>query len=262
MKKLVMIAIILLLILALIVLVIYHTNTLRTTQFTWQNRRVPPEFNGFRIVQLSDLHNARFGHEQSRLIRAVQQAQPNMIAMTGDMIDHHTRSLAPMRELLEGIRAFAPDIPMFFVDGNHDPQSPFYADMLNLFQQHNVTVLHGTTLLQHNGASITMSGIGHWDVGYMGNTDIFLAHDPAHFNRFAELGGGLMLAGHNHGGQVSSPGGQAIIGPRLTLLPEYSSGVYISGDSTMFLSRGLGTSRIPFRLFATPEVAVIELKAE
>ncbi|MCL2532463.1 MAG: metallophosphoesterase [Oscillospiraceae bacterium] len=262
MKKLIIIAAIVLLPVAFIALAIYHTNTLRSTQFTWQNRRVPPEFNGFRIVQLSDLHNARFGREQSRLLRMVQQAQPNMIAMTGDMIDEQTRSLAPMRELLAGVRTVAPDIPMFFVDGNHDPQSSFYAEMLDLFRQHNVTVLHGTALLQHNGASMTIAGMGHWGVGHMGNTDIFLAHDPLRFEQFAQHGGGLMLAGHNHGGQVSLPNGQAIIGPRLTLWPEYSSGVYINGDSTMFLSRGLGTSRIPFRLFATPEVAVIELKAE
>ncbi|MCL2446610.1 MAG: metallophosphoesterase [Oscillospiraceae bacterium] len=262
MKKLVVIAAILLLPIALAALAVYHTNTLRTTSFTWQSRRVPPEFNGFRIVHLSDLHNARFGRGQSRLLRAVEQAQPNMIAMTGDMIDEQTRSLAPMRELLAGIRAFAPDIPIYYVDGNHDTRSSFYADMLELFRLHNVTVLHGSALLQHNGASMTMSGRGHWGVGYVGGTDIFLAHSPHHFAHFAQLGGGLMLAGHNHGGQVSTPGGQAIVGPQLVLWPEYSAGVYVNGDATMFLSRGLGTSRIPFRLFATPEVAVIEMKAE
>ncbi|MCL2195177.1 MAG: metallophosphoesterase [Oscillospiraceae bacterium] len=279
MKKLLMIAAMLLLPVAFIVLTIVHTNVLRTTQFTWQSRRVPPAFCGFRIVQLSDLHNARFGREQSRLIRAVAQAQPDLIALTGDFIDHRTRSLAPVEELLEGI---APLAPIVFIDGNHDPRSDFYPALLELFAQHGVTVLQGeyglwwhdideslrpvNMTVERDGARLSIGGVHDFDA------DIVLLHDPSTFAYYAEGGrdgmfrsDGLVLAGHMHGGQVALPGGQAMIAPMdngLSFFPPYSSGVYLNGDATMFLSRGLGTSHLPIRLFATPEVAVIELKAE
>jgi len=266
MTKLALIAIPILVILALIVLAIVHTNILRTTRFTWQHRRVPSQFNGFRIVQLSDMHNARFGREQSRLIHAVEQARPNMIALTGDFIDNYTRSLAPVQELLAGIAHLA---PVYFVDGNHDPQSPFYDEFLALLAEYNITVLRGATLLQHNGATMTLAGLPFSGGVIEGSPDILLAHSPLRFAQFAQQGGGLMLAGHVHGGQVATPGGQAILAPlhgeeglQFSFFPPYSSGVYVNGDATMFLSRGLGTSHLPLRLFATPEVAIIELKAE
>jgi len=274
-KKLLVLAAAVLLGVAAIIFLIQQTNTLDTTYFTWQSSRVPPEFEGFRIVQLSDLHNKRFGREQARLVRAIREAAPDLIVLTGDMIDEHARDLKPVQELLAGIHGLA---PIYYIDGNHDVRSLLYEDFLALLEQYGVTVLQGQysawhgvdiaerphdTQLERNGAIMTLGSVFGFDGSNAFDPDIVLAHDPTNFLRFAELGhNGLMLAGHNHGGQVSLPNGRAIFGPRLTLWPQFSSGVYIDGDATMFLSRGLGTSRIPFRAFATPEIAIIELKPE
>jgi len=241
-----------------IVFLIQQTNTLKTTLFTWQHSRVPPEFEGFRIVQVSDLHNKRFGRGQRRLIHAIHEAQPDMIALTGDIIDPSTRNLRPVAELLEGIHGLA---PIYYVDGNHDPNSWLYEDFLDLLERFGVVVLNSYTRLHRNGASMTLAGFPYDDLlNLRGNADIVLYHDPEEFSRFASLNTGLVIAGHNHGGQIATPGGRAVIGPQIEFFPTYSSGVYVNGDATMFLSRGLGTSRIPFRAFATPEIAVIELK--
>jgi len=276
-KKALFLGLALLLGAAAVIFLIQQTNTLNTTYFTWQHSRVPPEFEGFRIVQISDLHNKRFGREQRRLLRAIRDAEPNLIVITGDMIDESTRGLEPVEELLAGIAGLA---PIYYIDGNHDVRSWLYEDMLELFERYGVTVLQGAyfmwydvdtsqrpadTRLEHNGATMTMGTIASLEA------DIVLIHDPAKFLYYTEVArDGLVLAGHMHGGQIALPNGRAIVGPfsdnasdrPFTLFPPFSSGVYVQGDATMFLSRGLGTSHLPLRAFATPEIAVIELKPE
>jgi len=238
-----------------IIFLIQQTNTLKTTHYTWQSSRVPQAFDGFRVVQVSDLHNKRFGRNQSRLIQSIRAAQPDMIALTGDFIDDKTRDLEFMRDLLEGIHELA---PIYFVEGNHDTTSPFRGALLALLSQYNVTALDGYTQIERNGATMSLAGFPYWgSPNFHGPADIVLYHSPEHF---ASFGAGLVIAGHNHGGQVALPGGRAVFGPRVEFFPRYSFGMYHEGDATMILSRGLGTSRIPFRVFAAPEIVVITLK--
>jgi len=260
MKKLLLLGAAVLLGVAAIIFVIQQTNTLDTTYFTWQSSRVPPEFEGFRIVQVSDLHAKRFGREQQRLLHVIAEAQPDLIVITGDMIDESTRSLDSVQELLAGLHGLA---PIYFIDGNHDVRSRLYEDFVAMLERYGVTMLDRTQL-ERDGAAMTMGNIANADA------DIVLVHDPAKFLWYAEQGhDGLVLAGHMHGGQVALPNGRAIIGPfsdrpmeglQLSFFPPFSSGVYVQDGATMFLSRGLGTSHLPIRMFATPEVAIIDLK--
>jgi len=237
---------------------VQQTNTLRTARYTWQSDRVPPAFDGFRIVQVSDLHNKRFGKEQKRLLAAIREAGPDMIALTGDFADKATRNLDAVEELLAGTQGLA---PIYFVEGNHDLNSPFYGALLALLSQYGVTVLDGYAQLERDGESMRMLGFGYWTPGEFDlPADIALSHSPDGFPAFARQGFGLVLSGHIHGGQIALPNGRAFVGPNGKLFPRYSHGEYRQGDSTMLVSRGLGISRIPFRLFAPPEIVVIELK--
>jgi len=240
-----------------------QTNAVKTTRYTWQSDRVPFAFDGYRIVQVSDLHNKRFGEGQKRLLRAIRNAKPDMIALTGDIIDQSTQSLEPARELIEGIRGLA---PMYYVDGNHDPNSPFYQAFRAMLSQYDVTVLNGVAQLAHGGESMSIAGYSYWDLWFnrveIAASDMVLYHSPDEFPRFAARGCGLLLAGHNHGGQIALPNGRAVLSSGGGFFPRYSAGVYHEGDSTMVLSRGLGTSYVPLRIFAPPEIVVIELKTE
>ena len=244
--------------LALSLFLYQQTNVLQTTRYSWESPRVPRAFDGYRIVQLSDLHNKRFGKHQRRLLRAVREAKPDLIALTGDFVDLHTKSLAAATELLEGMQGLA---PMLYVDGNHDPNSPYYQEFLALLDRYGVIVLDGVTQLLRGGETMTIAGYGYWEIQgpAIAPADIVLYHGPQWFPAFAAAGCGLVLAGHIHGGQIALPGGRAIVGPAGTLFPEYSHGVYREGASTMVLSRGLGTSGAPLRLFSPPEIVVIEL---
>jgi len=244
-----------------------QTNSIKTSRYTWQSSRVPRGFDGYRIVQVSDLHSKRFGRNQERLLRAIRKAQPDMIAFTGDFIDYKTKSLDSIMDLLAGIRGMA---PVYYVDGNHDPNSPYYQAFRAMLSQYDVTVLHGWARLAHKDETVSLVGFPYWDFPYWDwkpsnvpdSADIVLSHSPDLFAALAGRGCGLVLAGHNHGGQIAFPGGKALFGPRKELLPAYSAGIYREGDATMVLSRGLGVSQIPFRLFAQPEIVVIELKTE
>jgi len=238
-----------------------QTNSLKTTRYTWESPRVPPGFDGFTIALVSDLHNKRFGKEQARLVKAVRELQPDMIAITGDFIDLSTKNLDFAREFLEGVKDLA---PMYWADGNHDPNSPFYQDLHELLAEYGVIALAGDRVaLARGGGEMTLAGYPYWELYYpIVSADIMLYHGPDEFGRFAVLGCGLVLSGHNHGGQIALPGGRAVVGPNGSSFPQYSGGVYTENDTTMVLSRGLGTSVIPFRAFAPPEVVGIELKSE
>jgi len=244
-----------------VIFVIQQTNSLKTARYTWESSRVPPGFDGFKIALVSDLHNKRFGKKQARLVKAVKDLRPDMIALAGDFIDLDTKNLDFAREFLECVKDLA---PLYWADGNHDPNSPFYRELHALLDEYNVTVLAGDVVaLTRGGGEMTLAGYPYWGLRYpVLSADIMLYHGPDDFMRFAALGCGLVLSGHNHGGQVALPGGRAVFAPNHSLFPPYSGGVYTEGGSTMVLSRGLGTSAAPIRLFARPEVVGVEFKTK
>ena len=237
-----------------------QTNTLKTTRYTWQSGRVPAAFEGFRIVQISDLHNKRFGKSQVRLLRAVRAAKPDMIALTGDIISRNTTNFEPTRELIEGLCGLA---PLYYVDGNHDPVAPCYDEFLALLHRCGVAILDGPARLERGGDAMTLAGYGYWDISIptLAPADLVLYHNPDWFAQLAQAGCGLLLAGHIHGGQIALPGGRAVLSPGLGFFPKYSAGVYREGEATMVLSRGLGTSVVPLRILAPPEIVVVTLES-
>jgi predicted MPP superfamily phosphohydrolase len=236
---------------------VQQTNSLKTARYTWESPRVPQGFDGFRVALVSDLHNKRFGKNQARLVRAVKNLRPDLIAITGDFVDLHTKDMRAVTEFLDGVRGLA---PMYWADGNHDPNSPFYDALHALLAEYGVIVLAGDAVtLTRGGGEMTLAGYPYWELHYpIRSADIMLYHGPDDFYRFAELDCGLVLSGHNHGGQIALPWGRAVIGPNGKLFPRYSGGVYTEGDATMVLSRGLGTSNIHVRAFARPEVVAVD----
>jgi len=234
-----------------------QTNALKLTQYTWQSGRVPPGFDGYRIVQVSDLHGKRFGSGQGRLLKLVRDLKPDMIALTGDILDRRTQNLAPVREILSG---FAGQVHMYYVDGNHDPRSPVYEELRALLDEYGVTVLEGYAALERGGDTMTMAGGKFWYPERLAEpADLVLFHGPDIFER--QFGHGLVLAGHMHGGQVALPGGRAVVSPDGRWFPEYAGGFYELNGSAMVVSKGLGTSGVPLRLFARPEVVCVMLKS-
>ena len=212
------------------------------------------------IVQLSDLHNARFGDEQKRLLDMVRAQSPDAIVLTGDLIDDTKGGYEPALELARGCAAIA---PTYFVTGNHEKLSPSYESFLPELEKTGVMDLNGKTVTLAPQVTLTGAqdagfiGLANYE-GYMASlmpqTDgyhILLAHRPELFDAYARAGFDLALCGHAHGG-LYAPGQGA--------QPRYTAGLYELDGFDMLVSRGLGNSVFPFRVNNRPEVVALRIE--
>jgi len=249
------------------------------TQITVSSTVLPHEFDGFRIVQISDLHNAGFVGEVAAL---AAEAQPDIIVFTGDIVDaNHTDTgiALKMAELAVEIA------PCYYVTGNHESWVGEYTELETGLIELGVIVLHNEKLpVEKNGAEILIVGVDDpvfmndgWEVdddaallrpilrSLTAGEDGFvllLSHRPELFGLYAETGIELVVSGHVHGGQFRLPLVGGLYGPDQGVFPEYDAGLYTYGATNMVVSRGIGNSVFPVRFNNRPEVVLIELKAE
>ena len=221
------------------------------------------------LVQISDLHEKSFGKDNSRLFDTVESLNPDLICITGDMIYHSYTDSLNTAYIENVARRCSGLAPSFFVTGNHER---FWADEVKkLFSKNGVAVLHGnviplivgTTSLNIGGtddATVDPGSIEKLRFPDSRHFNVLLAHTPDPFRgTYDQKKADLVLSGHTHGGQLRLPGGKALFSPSGEWLPEYSDGLYTSGSTTMILSKGLGSSVVPVRLFAQPEIVLVRL---
>lgn len=255
----------------------------------WDNRRLdltehdvplaslPVPADGLRIAQVSDLHAADFGTFQDRLISGVESAQPDLIALTGDLVDYRTADLTGVLDVAERLRAIA---PTYMVLGNHEADSPRLSALLTGLEERGVVVLRDeSTTVQVAGAEVTLIGLDDPRVRAAAGLPardpaallaalspqesaltILLAHRPELFERYLGEGIDLVLSGHAHGGQVRVPGIGGLYAPHQGWLPELSEGVHERRDTTMVISRGLGNSIAGVRVNDPRELVLIDLR--
>lgn len=221
------------------------------------------------IVQLSDLHNARFGAEQARLLDMVRAQSPDAIVITGDLIDDTKGGHEPALELARGCAAIA---PTYFVTGNHEKLSASYETFLPELEETGVIDLNGKTVTLESGVMLT----GAQDAGFIGRESyagyiaslaskadgyhILIAHRPEFIASYAAAGFDLALCGHAHGGQIRLPFIGGLYAPGQGRLPRHTAGLYDVDDMTLLVSRGLGNSTFPFRVNNRPEVVALTIE--
>lgn len=238
---------------------------------------LPEGFEGLRIVQLSDLHGHEYGQDSRDLLELVAEQEPDLIAVTGDLIDQEGQ-LAMVPALARGLAAIA---PTYYVTGNHEWAAADVRQLKGVLAECGVTVLSNQYVaLERNGDSLVLAGVddpnGFADQKTpeelyseiqqeVGETcTILLAHRNDRFGQYAAAGYDLVISGHAHGGIVRLPFTDGLLGTDRRLFPTWTAGVYTLGDSTLFVSRGLGNNTVPipgFRLFNRPDLAVLELTA-
>ena len=210
-----------------------------------------------RIVQISDLHGKRFGKDDARLLRAVRQARPDLIALTGDFADELTE-LSALEPLLEGLTALA---PVFYVTGNHEwvMDGAQRRELFALLDGCGVVRLRNSwRVLKSGGCRIVLAGVDDPNGPADQKTPEALVAEI----RAAE-GGDAVLAGHAHGGIVRLPGIGPVFGTHYEFFPEFTSGLYTQDGTQLLVSRGLGAShRLPLRIGNPPELPVLILRAE
>lgn len=235
---------------------------------------LPPQFDGLRVAELSDLHGRSFGENNVRLLRTLQKARPDMICICGDLFDEKT-DLTMLKPLLTGLTDIA---PVYYVTGNHEWQVKNLREILQKMRAWGVTVLENEErVLSRGGAEMVVAGVhdpcGPYDMktpaalvrelrSAQGNDFILmLSHRNDELAMWSQLGVQLVLSGHCHGGVVRLPFVGGVFGTRRELFPEYDAGVYRQDGTTLFVSRGLGYTNVHFRLFNRPHVPIMILRS-
>lgn len=216
-----------------------------------------------KIVQVSDLHNQFFGINQSVLLKNIEACDPDIIVVTGDIVDSTHTSYSIAMVFVEGAVKIA---PVYYVTGNHedrlhgDKLDKFYSDMRDL----GVIFLDDTyvDMGSYCLAGIADSSLESFDA-YPAFTDekpvVMLAHEPDYVSLYQSLGADLVLTGHVHGGQIIIPGKGGLLSPDFTFFPELYEGMHSYGSMTLIVSRGLGNSVAPVRINNFPELVVINV---
>ena len=263
----------LVLICLLVSFTVWQTNDITVTDYTYSSAALPAAFGGFRIVQLSDIHAKLFGKDQSRLLTLIEKASPDLIVITGDQIDETVKNLDSITALFAGAAAIA---PVYYVEGNHDRVSGYYKTLRRIAAENGAVLLNNkTTALKREKDRIKLVGIAdpmHFsgEAAYeemLGQLlqpledqfTILLSHRPENLALYERYGADICFTGHAHGGQIALPFIGALYAPNQGWFPEYTSGMYQSGDTTMYVSRGLGTVGVPIRLFARPQIICVTL---
>ncbi|MDA2215799.1 MULTISPECIES: metallophosphoesterase [Bacillus cereus group] len=255
-----------------------QNNLISITKVDITSSKIPSTFKGFKILQISDLHNKKFGDNQETLIQKVKDENPDIIVITGDLIDSKSYDAEVSMEL---IRELVKEYPIYFVTGNHEKWSGKYNDLEKELKNYHVTVLRNEHVtIQKGQQKINLLGID--DPEFVtGNNDevkgvkdeiskakfgmppdtynVLLSHRPELLAKYADEQIDLVLSGHAHGGQVRLPFIGGLVAPNQGIFPTYTAGLYEKQNTSMVVSRGLGNSVIPQRIFNRPELVVVQL---
>lgn len=278
-KKRIGLLILLAVIIISIIFCVWQNNSIVISKYEYVNSKIPVEFNDFKIVQISDLHNKKFGEHQEKLLKKVRSASPDIIVITGDLIDRRKYDLDTAMEFISGAVEIA---PVYYVSGNHEAWSGKYSTIKDSLESKGVHVLDNSEFeLSKGNSTISICGLSDPDFltsEYKDGTDvsgttkqlkswadnenfkILLSHRPEIFDLYCENKMDLIFTGHAHGGQVRLPFVGGIVAPDQGVFPQYTSGSYRKNASEMFVSRGLGNSVVPIRVFNRPEIVVVTLK--
>ncbi len=267
----------------------YNVNTLEVTKYVVENKKVPKEFDGYNIVQISDLHSKLFGENNKKLIQKIKSLNPDIVVVTGDLIDgennNYNVALDFMKEISKLYR-------VYYIIGNHEQKSLIkkykdeYKDYFNKLHQidfvnldnNKVEIVKGESNINLYGLTVPYSCYKYLfdnqettsiDIDFLeeklGKVDreqfnILLAHTPFYFDEYEKWGADLTLCGHVHGGIVRLPLVGGLLSPDRKFFPKYDLGEYIKNKSTMIVSKGLGGSKVLIRVNCKPEIVNIKLK--
>ena len=247
----------------------WGNRALMTTEIAVTLADLPEAFSGFRIAQISDLHNAQFGEDNERLLDKLVQCRPDIIVLTGDLFD----SNHPDLDIAARFAADAARIaPTYYVTGNHEGFArKDYTKLKSQLLEAGVQVLENKIVeLERSGETVSLIGLhDNWFtsvpetvaelVPLAGECSILLAHRPEMAEAYAETGVDLVFSGHAHGGQFRLPFIGGILSPGQGFLPQYDAGLYQVQNTQLIVSRGLGNSRFPFRFNNRPEIVLAVL---
>lgn len=281
-RKIIIMSVCILIILFIIRLYIDH-KLVKITSYDVTSSKIPSTFDGYKILQLSDLHNEDFG---SQLTSKIISENPDVIFLTGDMVSANDVNYSNFLNLAKFL---ADKYEVYYIKGNHegDLLNKNYIVLEDALKLYNIKILDNEKVELKNGKDI-INLYGMWcnqryysradaDKSYiveektitklLGEADksfynILLFHTPAYFESYVNWGADLVITGHIHGGLVRLPFVGGVFSPDRKLFPKYCYGRYDKEMATMFVSSGLSRGETGFRLFNRPEIVCITLKSK
>lgn len=275
MKKL----IIIISILILCTIYLYNENNkLEINNYNIINHNIPSDFNNYKIIQISDFHNTKSKALTTTIIKEIEKQKPNIIVLTGDLIDANKTNIDITINFIKEINNIA---PIYFITGNHEASINNYSYLQDKLEENKVVILDNKLqILEKNGTEINLIGINDPAMQHnpyetnediitseinsidfnRNNYTILLSHRPELFKNYVNNNIDLVLTGHAHGGQIRLPFIGGLIAPNQGLLPKYTNGIKEKNNTTMVISRGIGNSILPFRINNKPELLIITLK--
>ncbi|MEF2812448.1 MAG: metallophosphoesterase [Oscillospiraceae bacterium] len=247
-------------------------DDLEISRYEVKSQKLPESFDGFKIVQLSDLHGAEFGEDGMGLVEKVKELEPDIIALTGDFVTDEG-DLAAVEKLAARLTELC---PVYFISGNHEFGSGLAVKVRNILERAGVKYLSNEYLTISRGEDGILLGGVEDPLAYadMLSPDelaqkmndaapdafkILLGHRNYWMTEYPELPVDLIFCGHAHGGLIRIPGVGGLIGTDRRLFPDFDAGEYNNGRYTLIVSRGLGNSVSIPRVFNRPEIVCVEL---
>lgn len=285
-QKYIKLAVTLSIVIVIILFCNFQNKHLETTHYTYEAEQLGADLEGYRIVQISDLHNAKFGKDNQKLVDRIRECEPDMIVLTGDLVDSNHTNVDRAVQFVDEIVKIC---PVYYVTGNHEYwlEASEYDELMSGLTGAGAVILDDQVVeISRGDAKIRLVGLGDRSLsdGTLGTLlndqagqkeetadnensgekelTVVLAHEPQYLARYASAGVDLVLSGHAHGGQFRLPFVGGIVAPDQGFLPEYTAGEYYMNGTEMIVSRGLGNSVIPVRLFNYPEIVCVELKTK
>lgn len=263
---------------------------LTVSKYEIHSNKIPIEFDGVKVVLLTDLHNNTFGENNEELLRRIRNEHPDYIMVAGDMLIGHKK--ADYYETLDFLETLSKEFDIYYVNGNHEQRlaeeeetkDTIYKEYHDFLVENGIHFVHNRTVtIKRKDATINVTGLEIASEYYhkfnrpdmtieyikkcIGRCDpkaytILLAHNPMYFDYYAKWGADLVLSGHVHGGVMRLPYFGGVISPQYVLFPRYDSGRFDQDSSTMLLSRGLGVHTLKVRIFNRPEMMVFTLNKD
>ncbi len=259
------------------------------SEYKIKYEKLPNTFDGYKIVLLSDLHSSEFGKGNKAILKKVRRIDPDMIVMTGDMVNSTDRDFSIFLDLAKSLAA---SYDVYFIAGNHEQslspadRSYIYYELgrmrVQVLDNEKVSVARGEERLDLYGLWINMRYYSSRNNEYvkenaetyylstdrieklLGKNDgqefsLLLTHNPLYAESYIKWGADLTLCGHVHGGMIRLPFVGGIYSPERTFFPEYDGGLYPFGEQNLVVSRGIGNGNFGFRFLNCPEIVTIEL---
>lgn len=256
----------------------YENNCLQISNYIIESNKLPIDFNNYKVAHISDFHNIKSKNLTNDLVKEIKNSKPNIIVLTGDLIDSNKINLDIAISFVKKINDIA---PIYYVTGNHEARIDNYDELKDKLEKNKVIILDDKIeIIKKAESEINIIGIN--DPSFNSNTyrddativqdnlisiqydknnfTLLLSHRPELIETYAKNNFDLVLSGHAHGGQIRIPFIGGLIAPNQGLFPKYTSGIYKMNNTKMIVSRGIGNSIFPFRVNNRPELVIIELK--